>query len=111
VSLRKEILNNRKKDFRSKVLKIEKRSRVKRGEVKKRRSCCASPSERPAHLATALCTFVYSLSFLHLLLLPVISVVPGAREAHSTMVHMFEILFLFFVFLTYDIQSLVFKTI
>jgi hypothetical protein len=34
-SLRKETLKNRKEDFRSKVLKIEKRSRVKRTEVKK----------------------------------------------------------------------------
>jgi hypothetical protein len=35
VSLRKQTLKNRKEDFRRKVLKIEKRSRAKRREVKK----------------------------------------------------------------------------
>jgi hypothetical protein len=34
-SLRKETLKNRKEDFRSKVLKKEKRSSVKRREVKR----------------------------------------------------------------------------
>jgi hypothetical protein len=34
-SLRKETLKNRKEDFRSKILKIENRSRVKKREVKR----------------------------------------------------------------------------
>jgi hypothetical protein len=70
-SLKKETLKNRKQDFRSKVLKIEKR-RIKRKEVKRQHGCCVSPFKHPAHLAPTLCVFVfYPLSFLHLPLSPV----------------------------------------
>jgi hypothetical protein len=56
-----------KKDFRRKVLKIEKRSRVKRREEKKQQRCCASPSKHPAHLIPTFCMSVfYHLSFLYL---------------------------------------------
>jgi hypothetical protein len=67
VSLRKETLRNRKEDLRSKVLKIEKRSRVKRSKKATRLlCCCVSPLEHPAHLTPTLCMSVFCLSFLHL---------------------------------------------
>jgi hypothetical protein len=81
VSLRKETLKNRKEDFRSKVLKKEKKSKVKEGNnrEKKQRGCCLSPSNCPAYLIPTFCMSVfYRLSFLHLQLPPVRS--GGTRE-------------------------------